>query len=442
MPLLGLAMKSLLLSLADDALRLLVPLGVGLGLLLLLLTQGVAADSLATAGTRAEYLRPMIVVISSRSGQPATDAAGAPIFHQAIPAALLMAIAEQLSDFDPTRGCTNPTPDGRRGLMGVRPSEYDQYQLTGQRLLGRALTLPIERGLCQAEANLVVASSRLARLYLARQSEMIFENQRYQAALDEYHHQLARQQRCLAEQTGQPPAAAPPGQPASPCPEPDRRLLEPPPACLERYGRPNPRSPQRPTHQADWEDAETVCRLAQHYADTLSYPRLWSAQASWRQVLRHPLQPASGRPTGDEPAEAPGGSHGYAIGEAVRYARAQLGKPYQFGAPVDLTDPSPAAFDCSGLVQWAYGQAGLQLPRTAEAQYRATRRLAYDQLQPGDLVFFCCDPDQPWTRVSHVGIYVGSGQMLDAPAPGRPVRLEPVWLNDYIGGGRLVEAGR
>ena len=67
---------------------------------------------------------------------------------------------------------------------------------------------------------------------------------------------------------------------------------------------------------------------------------------------------------------------------ALAFARTQLGKPYVWGGT------GPGGFDCSGLIQWAYAAAGARLPRTAETQYHATRRLLRDQLRPGDLAFF------------------------------------------------------
>jgi hypothetical protein len=116
---------------------------------------------------------------------------------------------------------------------------------------------------------------------------------------------------------------------------------------------------------------------------------------------------------------------------ALAHARTQLGKPYIWGGADER------GFDCSGLVQWAYAAAGARLPRVAEAQYHATRRVDRAELRPGDLVFFCCDPGQPGVAVSHVGLYAGDGLMVDAPAPGAVVRLEPLWRG-YIGAGRVV----
>lgn len=119
----------------------------------------------------------------------------------------------------------------------------------------------------------------------------------------------------------------------------------------------------------------------------------------------------------------------------VALARAQLGKPYVLGGA------SPATgFDCSGLVQWVYGRLGLRLPRTAQQQFDATLRVPPDRLQPGDLVFFA--HTYPSVEpITHVGLYVGDGRMIDAPAEGEVVREEPLfagyWLAHYAGAGRV-----
>jgi peptidoglycan DL-endopeptidase CwlO len=110
---------------------------------------------------------------------------------------------------------------------------------------------------------------------------------------------------------------------------------------------------------------------------------------------------------------------------ALSYAYAKLGSPYVWGAS------GPNAFDCSGLVQAAYRSAGISLPRTTYAQINAGRRVSRSELQPGDLVFF-------YSGISHVGIYVGNGQMIHAPNPSAPVRLAPVDLMPFAGATRVV----
>ncbi|MEU5089564.1 NlpC/P60 family protein [Streptomyces sp. NPDC021356] len=110
---------------------------------------------------------------------------------------------------------------------------------------------------------------------------------------------------------------------------------------------------------------------------------------------------------------------------AVAYAYAKLGSPYVWGAT------GPDAFDCSGLVQAAYRAAGIALPRTTYAQIGAGHRVSRSQLRPGDLVFF-------YSGVSHVGIYVGGGQMIHAPNPSAPVRLAPVDQMPFAGATRVA----
>ncbi|MFF8968119.1 NlpC/P60 family protein [Streptomyces sp. NPDC014995] len=100
---------------------------------------------------------------------------------------------------------------------------------------------------------------------------------------------------------------------------------------------------------------------------------------------------------------------------AVAAARSALGKPYMWGAN------GPSGFDCSGLVQWSYAQAGVGLPRTSQAQAHAGRRVPLSQARPGDIVTYHSD-------ASHVGMYVGGGQVIHAPYPGAPVRYDPVGM--------------
>ena len=108
------------------------------------------------------------------------------------------------------------------------------------------------------------------------------------------------------------------------------------------------------------------------------------------------------------------------------FLQAQIGKPYQWGGA------GPDSWDCSGLTMAAYAQVGIPLPHNAAAQYALTQAAAVDpsQLQPGDLVFF--DGPQP----GHVGVYIGNGQMIDAPNTGAFVRVEALWTTSYTGATR------
>ncbi|MEV0693725.1 NlpC/P60 family protein [Streptomyces sp. NPDC050388] len=100
---------------------------------------------------------------------------------------------------------------------------------------------------------------------------------------------------------------------------------------------------------------------------------------------------------------------------AVAAARSALGSPYVWGAN------GPSGFDCSGLMQWSYAQAGVALPRTSQAQRHAGRQVPLSQARPGDLVLYRSD-------ASHVGMYAGNGQVIHAPHPGAPVRYDPVGM--------------
>jgi cell wall-associated NlpC family hydrolase len=121
---------------------------------------------------------------------------------------------------------------------------------------------------------------------------------------------------------------------------------------------------------------------------------------------------------------------------AVDVARRYLGVPYLFGG----LDPA-RGLDCSGLVQLVFGQLGHALPRTAQQQYDATAHLGREQLQPGDLVFFARTYADPHDWITHVGIYIGGGQQINAPTEGQVVSIQPVftgfWGDHFVAGGRV-----
>jgi cell wall-associated NlpC family hydrolase len=104
------------------------------------------------------------------------------------------------------------------------------------------------------------------------------------------------------------------------------------------------------------------------------------------------------------------------VAEAITFAASNLGAPYRWGGT------GPGGFDCSGLTQAAYKSAHVTIPRVAQDQYDAGPAVsAAGPLEPGDLVFFGGSP----TDVSHVGLYIGGGLMIDAPHTGAFVRIEP-----------------
>ena len=108
-------------------------------------------------------------------------------------------------------------------------------------------------------------------------------------------------------------------------------------------------------------------------------------------------------------------------------AESRVGMPYVWGAA------GPTSFDCSGLVQWSFRQAGIVMPRVAADQARTGPSVAVKDLQPGDLLFYHTDPTAPG-YISHVAMYVGNGKMIQAPQPGMDVEIVPVDLGDGFAG--------
>ena len=111
--------------------------------------------------------------------------------------------------------------------------------------------------------------------------------------------------------------------------------------------------------------------------------------------------------------------------QALREAISKEGDPYVWGAA------GPSAFDCSGLVVWAYAREGIALPHYTGDLWNSGMHVARNDLEPGDLVFFFPD-------ISHVGIYVGDGLMIDAPDFGVPVHVEPIYWSAYDGAVRIA----
>ncbi|HVA76005.1 MAG TPA: C40 family peptidase [Acidimicrobiales bacterium] len=103
----------------------------------------------------------------------------------------------------------------------------------------------------------------------------------------------------------------------------------------------------------------------------------------------------------------------------VSAALSKVGQPYVWGAA------GPDQFDCSGLVQWAFRQAGILMPRTAAEQFLTGVHIQLSQAQPGDLLFWTYDPNDP-TFVDHVAVYLGNGMMVEAPHTGLDVQVVPV----------------
>jgi cell wall-associated NlpC family hydrolase len=122
-----------------------------------------------------------------------------------------------------------------------------------------------------------------------------------------------------------------------------------------------------------------------------------------------------------------------AVGGAIAdVAMGMVGTRYRYGG----TDPIEG-FDCSGLVYYAYGQAGYRVPRTSQELFRTARKIAVGDADPGDLMFF-----QDQTKLSHVGIYLGDGMFVHAPASGQNVAVasldSPYYQQHLVAVGRLL----
>ena len=109
---------------------------------------------------------------------------------------------------------------------------------------------------------------------------------------------------------------------------------------------------------------------------------------------------------------------------ALRAAATQLGKPYVWGAE------GPSSYDCSGLTSWAFARAGITLPRSSSQQALVGTPVSWNNLQPGDLVFY-------YHPVSHVGIYAGDGKFINAPESGDVVRYQTLSPSAFSGARRL-----
>jgi peptidoglycan DL-endopeptidase CwlO len=125
---------------------------------------------------------------------------------------------------------------------------------------------------------------------------------------------------------------------------------------------------------------------------------------------------SSPSPTPTPPPKAVSGN----VAVVIRYAYAQLGKPYQWGAT------GPGAFDCSGLTMMAWAQAGVSLPHSSQAQIGIGRRVTQSELQPGDLIF-------RYSPISHVSLYVGNGQQISATHTGSTVKLQSAFQGEVVG---------
>ncbi|MDK2563463.1 SH3 domain-containing protein [Romboutsia sedimentorum] len=121
-------------------------------------------------------------------------------------------------------------------------------------------------------------------------------------------------------------------------------------------------------------------------------------------------------------------------GQAViDLVKAQLGRPYAWGAE------GPNSFDCSGLTYYVYGKVGIKLPRVSRDQYNVGSSVNYSNLKPGDLLFSSTDGSG---NITHVGIYIGNGEMIHSPKPGDVIQRTNIntsyWQNAHVGAKRVL----
>jgi peptidoglycan DL-endopeptidase CwlO len=160
---------------------------------------------------------------------------------------------------------------------------------------------------------------------------------------------------------------------------------------------------------------ETLVRAARARAARIAAERAAAALAARQAAAAAAAQALMSQPVSYPPVTGSGGAR-----VAVQWAYRELGKPYVWGAA------GPDSFDCSGLTQYVWGKAGVYLDHYTGSQWNEGQHVSRDQLQPGDLVFFGSD-------LHHVGLYIGNGNMIDAPYTGVNVRIDPAFRSDYAG---------
>jgi cell wall-associated NlpC family hydrolase len=160
---------------------------------------------------------------------------------------------------------------------------------------------------------------------------------------------------------------------------------------------------------ADLREKRREARLERQRAARQEARREAAAQAASRAAARPPVTAAQPTPA-PAPAPAPSSGRGAA---AVAFALGQVGDAYVYGGA------GPDVWDCSGLTMGAWAAAGVALPHSAEMQAATGVPVSVSALQPGDLVFY-------YSPISHVGLYIGNGQLVHAANPSRPVEVVPV----------------
>ncbi|GAA3386471.1 C40 family peptidase [Streptomyces racemochromogenes] len=226
------------------------------------------------------------------------------------------------------------------------------------------------------------------------------------------------------------------------------------PETFRAYGKDSNKDGQISPHNADDAAAAAAVYLCGNGRNLTDREQLRAAIHTYNLSWAYVDDVMSGIDRYDSLGMAPALPSGNA-GAVIQAALAQQGVPYSWGgggpegpstgiccSPGGQDGTTVVGFDCSGLTQYAFARAGIMLPRTAASQASTGRRIpasaGYAALQPGDLVFYGYSPTSDST-IHHVGIYLGDGKMINAPRPGKQVRIDPVTaLPDYAGGARLL----
>jgi cell wall-associated NlpC family hydrolase len=171
---------------------------------------------------------------------------------------------------------------------------------------------------------------------------------------------------------------------------------------------------------------------------------LIGARAAADRTARVTRPAATPPPSGIAPAPSgnqtrAGSGNASAVQIAIDAAMAYRGLPYAWGGggsagpgPGMAPDLGVIGFDCSGLTQYAYAQAGVSIPRNSRSQYSSLPKVSSNDLRPGDLVFWASDPSDPET-IHHVALYLGNGRVVQAPESGDVVKDSAMWWTHYLG---------
>jgi cell wall-associated NlpC family hydrolase len=188
------------------------------------------------------------------------------------------------------------------------------------------------------------------------------------------------------------------------------------------------------------QQASLETELASAQAELQELVGAQAAAARTAQVAPTPPAPpvdVAPAPAGNTARAGAGNSSAAQV--AIHAAKSYLGTPYAWGGggsngpgPGQAPDLGVIGFDCSGLTQYAYEQADISIQRNSRAQYASLPKVSSDDLQPGDLVFWATNPANPGT-IHHVAIYLGNGQIVEAPESGDVVKVSPMRWGHYAG---------